>query len=198
MIRKLLKYAVALTLIAISMAGATTSNPTVPDTNNNGVIQQQANQAHQDIHYANQELEQDKQKLNRDTVGIVNIIRTGNPDSLQNPFLNYTDSSGNPATLYVQCDDGYKECRFLKQTATMPITTNPIPSPASPQPVNTPTASTSSIVKAIAGLIYVFLTIYLFILASSNLLRREILFFVVDLFIWSGLTTVLYVLWQHM
>jgi hypothetical protein len=46
--------------------------------------------------------------------------------------------------------------------------------------------------KIFSGIVYVVLTVYLFIVAASNLLKREFLFLLLDLLLWAILTAAMY------
>jgi len=97
-------------------------------------------------------------------------------------------------TISMNCQNGY--CKFTKAIhEPIRITMSPTPTAiqASPNLPPESAVSTEKWLKVFAGLIYVLLTIYLFMAASTNLLKREILFLVVDLSLWAALTTAMYV-----
>ena len=104
-----------------------------------------------------------------------------------------TDSDGNHVTYEMSCQG--KFCTFTKVTH-VPITIKQTPisveTQATPNVPPQSAVSTERWLKIFAGLVYVTLTVYLLIVASSNLIKREILFLVVDLLLWAALTSAMY------
>jgi len=103
------------------------------------------------------------------------------------------DSNGNYVTIKASCQGG--SCTLTKAIhVPLKITQTPtsMEMQASPNLPPQSQVSTERWLKIFAGLIYVTLTIYLFMAASSNLIKREILFLVVDLLLWAALTSAMY------
>jgi hypothetical protein len=117
------------------------------------------------------------------------------PQILTDSECTTRDANGNLVTFKVKCQDG-NSCLFTKEIHE-PITITQTPSStqvqASPNVPSQSSVSTEKWLKVFAGLIYVVLTIYLLMIASSNLFKREILFLVVDLSLWAALTAAMYV-----
>jgi len=118
-----------------------------------------------------------------------------NTDILTSAECTTKDSNGNLVTFKMDCQGG-NSCVFTKRI-DQPITITQTPTSTSVQATpNIPpqsAVSTERWLKIFAGLVYVTLTVYLFIVASSNLVKREILFLVVDLLLWAALTSAMYV-----
>ena len=118
-----------------------------------------------------------------------------NTDVLSSASCTITDSKGNIVKFDIDCQGG-NSCIFKKEIH-QPITITQTPTStsvqASPNVPPQSAVSTEKWLKVFAGLIYVMLTVYLFMTASSNLLKREILFLIVDLSLWAALTTAMYV-----
>ena len=104
------------------------------------------------------------------------------------------DSNGNLVTFEMSCQDG--TCNFTKkiqkhitikvsgqQNVGIQATPN-VPSPKS--------TSIGKWIKISAAIMYVILTIYLFMVAASNLFKREIIFLVIDLLLWAAITATMY------
>jgi len=117
-----------------------------------------------------------------------------NTDILTSAECTTKDSNGNLVTFKMDCQNG-NYCKFTK-AIYQPITITQTPSSTEVQATpNVPpqsAVSTEKWLKVFAGLIYVALTVYLFMVASSNLIKREILFLVVDLLLWAALTAAMY------
>lgn len=117
-----------------------------------------------------------------------------NTDILTSAECTTKDSNGNLVTFEMDCQGG-NSCVFTKRI-DQPITITQTPTSTSVQATpNVPSqsaVSTERWLKIFAGLVYVVLTVYLFIVASSNLLKREILFLVIDLLLWAALTSAMY------
>jgi len=117
-----------------------------------------------------------------------------NTDILSSAECTTKDSNGNTVTFKMDCQGD--SCKFTKAIHE-PLTITQTPTSTSVQATpNLPPqseVSTEKWLKIFAGLIYVVLTVYLLMAASSNLLKREILFLVVDLSLWAALTAAMYV-----
>ncbi len=169
---------------------------TIPIQSNSS-IDSAVTQAQMDINHIENQDSAITQQLNNQTATLMQLQTYGSSNSLNEPLITYQDSSGNNAIMKFACSDNYKNCYFIKQTATLNASISPPKAPPLPVAANTPsTSGTKNIVHAIAGIIYILLTVYLFIIASSNLFKREILYFMIDIFMWAGLTAVLYVVWN--
>jgi len=102
--------------------------------------------------------------------------------------------TGNLIKFSMNCQDG--ACKFRKviyELAKIKTTPTNFKIQASP---NVPSQSAVGLgrwMKVFSGLVYVALTIYLFVVAVSNLFKRELLFLIVDLTLWAILTAAMYV-----
>jgi len=102
--------------------------------------------------------------------------------------------TGYRITFSMNCQNG--ACKFTKEIhKPLKITMTPrsVREQATPNLPPQSKVSTEKWLKIFASMIYVILTVYLFIAASTNLLKREILFLIVDLSLWAALTTAMYV-----
>jgi hypothetical protein len=138
-----------------------------------------------------------KKKEIKSLIGAINSMCghfETNPDILTSAKCTTKDSQGNLVTFNMDCSSG--SCVFTKRI-DQPITITQTPTAAEVQATpNVPpqsAVSTERWVKIFAGLIYVMLTVYLFMVAANNLIKREILFLIVDLSLWAALTTAMYV-----
>jgi len=117
-----------------------------------------------------------------------------NTNLLNSAECTIKDSNGNYVTIKASCHGG--SCKLTKAVhVPLKITQTPTSMEIQAAPNLPPQSqiSTERWLKIFAGLIYVLLTVYLFIAASSNLIKREILFLVVDLLLWAALTSAMYV-----
>jgi len=104
------------------------------------------------------------------------------------------DSNGNNVTIKASCQgDSCKLTKEVHEKLTITQTPTYTEMQASPNLPPQSQVSTERWLKIFAGLIYVLLTVYLFMAASSNLIKRQILFLVVDLLLWAALTSTMYV-----
>jgi len=107
------------------------------------------------------------------------------------------DKQGDLVIIKVSCQDGSgKTCLFTKEIhQRLHVQVSGQSNLAIQATPNVPSQSASGLgrwMKVFSGLIYVAITIYLFIIAASNLFKRELLFFLVDLILWAILTAAMY------
>jgi|GEM_PF-1979838 len=149
--------------------------------------------------YVTETIDKSKQDVIKSMIANINSMCgnfSTNTDILTSAECTTKDSNGNTVTYKMDCPNGSKSCTFTK-AVHQPITITQ--TPTSMQIQSTPNVppqsavSTERWLKIFAGLVYVTLTVYLFIVASSNLVKREILFLVVDLLLWAALTSAMYV-----
>jgi hypothetical protein len=145
-------------------------------------------------------IDKSKQKEIQSLIGVINSMCGNfntNPDILTSAKCNTRDSNGNLVKFDINCQGN--SCSFTK-TIKQPITITQAPTSTSIQATpNVPpqsAVSTERWLKVFAGLVYVVLTIYLLMIASSNLFKREILFLIIDLSLWAALTTAMYVVFK--
>jgi hypothetical protein len=122
-----------------------------------------------------------------------------NTDILTSAECTTKDSNGNTVTFKIDCPNGSNSCTVTKaihQPITITQTPTSMKIQASPNVPPQSAVSTGRWLKVFAGLVYVVLTVYLLMVASSNLLKREILFLVVDLLLWAALTSAMYVVFK--
>jgi len=103
--------------------------------------------------------------------------------------------TGERVTYEMSCQQG-KYCKFTKVKhvlATMKTTPTSYKVKATPNVPSQSAVGLGKWMKIFSGLIYVALTIYLLLLAISNLFKREILFLIIDLSLWAILTATMYV-----
>jgi hypothetical protein len=117
-----------------------------------------------------------------------------NVDLLSSAKCTTEDAHGDLVEYSMNCQDGY--CNFSK-VIHKPIVVKAV----GQQNVSiqgTPNVPSKSAVglgkwlKIFSGIIYVSLTIYLFMIAVSNLLKRELLYFIIDIILWAALTSAMY------
>jgi len=115
-------------------------------------------------------------------------------DLLTSTQCTVKDSNGKLVTIKVSCQgDSCNLTKAVHEPLKITQTPTSMEMQASPNLPPQSQVSTERWLKIFAGLIYVLLTVYLFMAASSNLIKREMLFLVVDLLLWAALTSAMYV-----
>jgi hypothetical protein len=107
------------------------------------------------------------------------------------------DKQGDLVEIKVDCQGGSgKTCLFTKEIhQRLHVQVSGQSNLAVQATPNVPSQSSAGLgrwMKIFSGLIYVAITIYLFMIAASNLFKRELLFFLVDLILWAILTAAMY------
>jgi len=125
---------------------------------------------------------------------ISSVCHKSYSDLLTSTQCTVKDSKGQLVTIKASCQgDSCKLTKAVHEKLKITQTPTYTEMQASPNLPPQSQVSTEKWLKIFAGLIYVILTVYLFIAASSNLIKREILFLVVDLLLWAALTSAMYV-----
>ena len=144
-----------------------------------------------------EEISKSKKEVIRSLIADINSMcgrYNINPRLILSAKCTTRDSNGNIVTVSLDCHGG-SSCIFTKITnKRITITQTPVSAKMQATPNVPPESavSTERWLKVFAGLVYVSLTIYLFILASNNLLKREVLSLAIDLSLWAALTTAMY------
>jgi len=117
-----------------------------------------------------------------------------NVDIMTSGHCTIRDSNGNLVTFKVFKSGNYYV--FTKEVQkSITITTPPTGTKLQATP-NVPSQSSVSLgrwLKIFSGVVYVVLAIYLFVVAGSNLFKRELLFLILDLLLWAILTVAMYI-----
>ena len=148
--------------------------------------------------YVTETIDKSKQDVIKSMIANINSMCgnfSTNTDILTSAECTTKDSNGNLVTFKMDCPNGSKSCTFTKavhQQITITQTPISVETQATPNVPSRSAVSTERWLKIFAGLVYVTLTVYLLMVASSNLIKREILFLVVDLLLWAALTSAMY------
>jgi hypothetical protein len=162
------------------------------------VIDQQVQQFIQSKQpYVIETIDKSKQDVIKSMIANINSMcgnfNVADASLLKSAECTITDSNGNLVTYKMSCQG--KFCTFTKATH-VPISIKQTPisieTQATPNVPPSSEVSTEKWLKIFAGLVYVVLTVYLLMVASSNLIKRELLFLVVDLLLWAALTSAMY------
>ena len=103
--------------------------------------------------------------------------------------------TGVRVTYSMSCQQG-KHCTFTKVKhvlSKIKITPTSYKVKATPNVPSQSSVGLGKWMKIFSGLVYVSLTIYLLLIAISNLFKRELLFLIIDLSLWAMLTAAMYV-----
>jgi len=103
--------------------------------------------------------------------------------------------TGVRVTYSMSCQQG-KHCTFTKVKhvlSKIKITPTSYKVKATPNVPSQSSVGLGKWMKIFSGLVYVSLTIYLLLIAISNLFKREMLFLIIDLSLWAVLTAAMYV-----
>jgi len=115
----------------------------------------------------------------------VNILTSGH--------CTIRDPNGNLVTFKVHKSGNYYI--FTKKVQKSFTITTPTTSTKLQATPNVPSQSSVDLgrwLKIFSGIVYAALTVYLFVVAASNLFKREILFLLLDLLLWAILTVAMY------
>jgi len=186
-----------LTFVGLTFAGQSDNQKITPP-----VIDQQVEQlVSKKQPYVVEKINKSEKDVIKSLIADINSM-CGNFNVTDTSLLNsakctITDSNGNRVTYKISCQG--KFCTFTKAVHA-PITIKQTPisvdMQATPNVPPQSEVSTEKWLKIFAGLVYAALTVYLLMVASSNLLKRELLFLIVDLLLWAALTSAMYVVYN--
>lgn len=117
-----------------------------------------------------------------------------NVDIMTSGHCTIRDSNGNLVTFKMfKSGNHYIFTKKVQEPITITTPSTGTKLQATP---NVPSQSSVGLgrwLKIFSGIVYVVLTVYLFIVAGSNLFKRELLFLILDLLLWAILTVAMYI-----
>ncbi len=147
---------------------------------------------------AKEDLAKKEGQLGQTALNGMLIANGKQPGLLNTATITTVDKNGNPIIMTLKClnINGTKQCLYVKQQSpSLNISYSNPPNISIPVKPNNVGQVSNPWVSVIATLMYLSLTVYLFVVASSNLFKREILYLIIDLSLWVMLTASMYYIW---